>query len=92
MCGEPHRYIHFICWYVLEWGGAPPLCHGLRYGGCVELSSVMVSRVQFCSGGSGELRPVKLRFDMMSCGMVRRLSLVAASLGVLRSVLFRRLS
>ena len=39
----------------------------------------MVSRVQFCSGGSGELRPVKLRFVLMSYGMVRRFSLVAAS-------------
>ena len=43
----------------------------------------MVSRVQFWSGGSGELRPVKLRFVTVSCGMVRRLSLVGVSLRVL---------
>ena len=43
----------------------------------------MVSGVQFCSGGSGELRPVKLRFALMSYGMVRRLSLVGVSLRVL---------
>lgn len=58
----------------------------------VSSGRVQFGSVEFCCGGSGELRPVKLRFVMMSCGMVRRLSLVGVSLGVLRSVLFRRLS
>ena len=34
------------------------------YGTAVSSGRVQFGSVEFCCGGSGELRPVKLRFDL----------------------------